>query len=317
MYNGIGAAALAVVAAGCIDVAAFLAGLTPYVEPAGAVSIIEEQVRWGAGVAAAFLALRAFGVFRLPVFSRPMSLLGRGGRKRWLLVIFGVALAARLAYALAAPPPPVADETCYDALARSLASGDGYVEDGTPTAYWTVGCSGLIAASYILFGFHYFPIIIFQAVLGAATAALTWRLASLFLSESPARAAGLIVALLPSQVAYAARLYPAVAFGFIAVITSYLIIKYTRLYITAIVGLLTGAGALGAPVALTLPAAFFAIDLLLRRNWKLALSRVLIVGAAAAAVVAPWTYRNGRSPSGPPRPEAGLGFYPASPRGFY
>jgi hypothetical protein len=291
LYNGVGAAALAAVAAGCIDISAFLAALTPYAEPPGEVSIIEDQVRWGTGVAAAFLFLRGFGVFRLPWFRGLTSLLGRGDWRHWTLIIGGVALALRLGYAAVAPPPPVADETCYDALARSLAAGKGYVEDGVPTAYWTVGCSGLMAAFYVVFGYHYFPIIVFQAVLGAATAVLTWRLASLFLDEGPARAAGLIVAVLPSQVAYAARLYPAVVFGFVTVIAADVILRSGRLYAA---GLFTGAGALGAPVALTLPAPFLAIDLLLRRSWKRALVRTLLVGAAAAAVVAPWTYRNWR-----------------------
>lgn len=295
LYNGVGAAALAVVAAGWINISAFLAALTPYAEPPGEVSIIEDQVRWGAGVAAAFLVLRGFGVFRLPWFRGLTSLLGRGDNRIWLLVIFGVALALRLGYAAVAPPPPVADETCYDALARSLAAGKGYVEGGVPTAYWTVGCSGLIAGFYVVFGFHYLPIIVFQAALGAATAVFTWRLASLFLNESSARAAGLIIAVLPSQVAYAARLYPAVVFGFITVIAAYLILKSGRLGTAAAAGLFTGAGALGAPVALTLPVPFLAIDVLLRRRWKRAIVRVLLVGVAAAAVVAPWTYRNWRA----------------------
>ncbi len=294
LYNGVGAAVLALVAAGAIDISAFLAALTAYAEPPGEVSILEGQVRWGAGVAAAFLLLRGFGVFRLPWFGGLTSLLGRGDWRHWALIIGGIALALRLGYAAVAPPPPVADETCYDALARSLAAGKGYVEDGVPTAYWTVGCSGLIAAFYVVFGVHYLPVIVFQASLGAATAILTWRLAALFWDEGPARAAGLIIAVLPSQVAYAARLYPAVVFGFVAVTAAYLILRSGRLYAAAAAGLLTGAGALGAPVALTLPVPFLALDLLLRRNWKRALARGLLVAVAASAVVAPWTYRNWR-----------------------
>ncbi|NIT36403.1 MAG: hypothetical protein GTN49_07870 [candidate division Zixibacteria bacterium] len=293
-YNGLGAAACAAVAAGPLSISALLAALTPCVEPAGEVSIIEEQVRWGAGVAAAFLALRAFGVFRLPLFRRPMSLLGRGGRKRWLLVIVGVALAARLAYALAAPPPPISDEVHYDVLARSVAAGRGYVEDGVATAYWPVGYPALVAAFYVAFGFRYLLIIIFQCVLGAATAGLTWRFAALFLSESSARAAGLIVALLPSQVAYAARLFPVVLLGFAAVAASYLIVKYGSLIAATTAGLINGAAALAAPVLLPLPGAFFVIDLLVGRGSRRALTRAFLAAAVTAAVVAPWTYRNWR-----------------------
>lgn len=179
-------------------------------------------------------------------------------------------------------------------MARSLAAGGGYVEDGTPTAYWPVGYPALIAAFYVVFGFHYLPVIILQAVLGAATAVLTWRLASLFWAERSARAAGLIVAVLPSQVAYAARLFPAVAFGFVAVAATYVIIKYRRWVAAAGAGFLTGAGALAAPVLLPLPGMFFVIDLLAGRNWRRGLGRAAVAAAVMAAVVAPWTYRNWR-----------------------
>ncbi len=294
-YNGLGAAACAAVATGPLNISAILAALTPYVELRGVVSIIEEQVRWGAGVAAAFLALRAFGVFRLPWFRGLGSRLARGGPIRWTLIIIGVALALRLAYASVAPPPPISDEMHYDVLARSLAAGGGYVEDGVATAYWPVGYPALVAAFYAVFGFHYFPIIIFQCFLGAATAVLTWRLAALFFNERTARAAGLIVAVLPSQVAYAARLFPAVFFGFVVVVASYVVIKYGRAVAAAVAGLLTGAGALAAPVLLPMPGAFFVIDLLMGRSWKRALTRVFVAAAVTAAVVAPWTYRNWRA----------------------
>lgn len=294
LYNGVGAAALAVVAAGAVNISAVLAALTPYVEPPEEVSIIEGQVRWGAGVAAAFLTLGAFGVFRLPWFRRLTSLLGRGDWRCWTFVLVGVALALRFAYAAAAPPPPISDEKHYDLLARSLAAGGGYVEDGVPTAYWPVGYPALVAAFYAIFGLGYLPIIIFQAVLGAATAVLTWRLASLFWAERPARAAGLIVAVLPSQVAYAARLFPAVLFGFAAVVATYLVIKNGRLVAAAGAGIVTGAGALAAPVLLPMPGAFLLIDLLAGRSWKRAFVRAAVAAAVAAAVVAPWTYRNWR-----------------------
>jgi 4-amino-4-deoxy-L-arabinose transferase-like glycosyltransferase len=294
LYNGIGAAALAAVAAGYVNISAILAALTPYAESPGEVSTIEGQIRWGAGVAAAFILLRGLGVFRLSWFRGLITLLRRGDNKNWLFIIFGVALALRLGYAAIAPPPPISDEMHYDLLARNLAAGRGYVEDGVPTAYWPIGYPALIAAFYAAFGPHYLPIIIFQAFLGAATAALAWRLASLFWGEGPARAAGLIVAALPSQLAYAARFFPAVVFGFVAVAASYLILKSRRTVAAAAAGLFTGVGGLAAPVLLPMPGAFLVIDLLVGRGWKRALTRAFVAAAVAAAAVAPWTVRNFR-----------------------
>ena len=295
LRNGIGAVALAVVAAGWINISEFLAALTPYAEPAGEVIVVEGQIKWGAGVAAAFLVLRGFGVFRLPWFGGVTSFLGRGDNKTWAFVIFAVALALRLGYAAVAPPPPISDEMHYDAMARNLAAGEGYVEDGIPTAYWPVGYSALVAACYVLFGSAYLPVIIFQALLGAATAILTWRLAALFFAEKSARAAGLVVAILPSQFAYTARLFPAALLGFVVVAASYLILKYRGTVVGACAGLLTGAATLAAPVLLLMPGVFLAMDLFAGRSRKRALARACVAAAVTVAVVAPWTYRNWRA----------------------
>lgn len=51
LYNGIGAAALGIVAAGLVNISALLAALTPYVEAPGEVSIMEPQLQWGATAA--------------------------------------------------------------------------------------------------------------------------------------------------------------------------------------------------------------------------------------------------------------------------
>jgi 4-amino-4-deoxy-L-arabinose transferase-like glycosyltransferase len=294
VWNAVGAGALALVAAGFVDIPAFLAAFTPRIEPTGAAFVVAGQIRWGAGVAAAFLFLRALGVFRLKAVRGFLSLLGRGRAETWAWVIFGVALALRLGYAAFAEPPPISDEQYYDGLAWNLAAGNGYTSGGAPVAYWPVGYSAFVTIFYIIFGHHYLPVIITQCVLGAATAALLPLLAREFVPAGAARAAGLIVAFWPNHVAYASRLFPAVLLTF-AVLAAALIFLKMRGYRGAIAGgALAGATALAAPVALVLPAAALGADLFRRVGLKKAFTRAAVCAAVAALAVAPWAARNRR-----------------------
>ncbi|MGD8718940.1 MAG: glycosyltransferase family 39 protein [Candidatus Zixiibacteriota bacterium] len=288
------AAFLCVIAAGWIDIWGILTALTPQNESPNEVLPVVGQIRLGAGVAAAFFAARAFGVFRLPWRRRLAGITARRSNTTWFLIIFGAALALRLGYAAVSPPPPISDESSYDALARSVLAGGGFSEDGVPTAYRPVGYVAVLAVSYAVFGIHFWPVIIVQCIVGAATAVLTWRLAALFFSENAARAAGLIVATLPSQWAYTARLFPVALMGFFVVAATYVNIKYGKTAAAAGAGFLAGVATLAAPVLSFLPGAFFIMDLLAGRGPKRALLRAAVAACVTAAVVAPWTYRNWR-----------------------
>ncbi len=285
---------MALIAAGFVDIPAFLAAFTPRREPTGAAFVIADQIRWGAGAAAAFFVLRALGVFRTRVVRNVLSLLGRGRAGTWAWIIFGVALALRLGYAAVAEPPPISDEQYYDALGWNLATGKGYASGGASVAYWPVGYSAFVAAFYIIFGHHYLPVIIAQCVLGAATAALLPFLAREFVPPGAARAAGLTVALWPNHIAYASRFFPAEALTF-AVLAVALIFLKMRGYRGAILaGALTGVTALAAPIALVLPAAGLAADIVRRIGLKRASARGAAFAAVVALAVAPWAARNRR-----------------------
>ncbi|UCH79351.1 MAG: glycosyltransferase family 39 protein [Candidatus Coatesbacteria bacterium] len=295
LRNVVGAGALALLAAGVFDLASLIAAFTPRGEVTGSALVIAGQIRWGAGVAAAALVLRAFGLFRAGPIVKLRNLLSRGSTLRWVLGIFIVALAVRLAYAAVAAAPPISDEQYYHGLARSLAAGQGYTAGGTPVAYWPVGYPALVAAFYAVLGSHYFPVILFQALLGAAAAAgLAW-VGREFVSEGGARAAGLILALWPNQFAYAARLFPAVVLAFAVVALAYLYTRGRKPWVTAAAaGLVNGVAALLAPVTLVLPAAALASDLFRRVGWLKVLGRVALLIFVAAVVAAPWALRNWR-----------------------
>jgi 4-amino-4-deoxy-L-arabinose transferase-like glycosyltransferase len=271
-----------------------LAALTPRLEPTGSAFFIADQIRWAAGAAAAFLVLRATGLFKIRPVRNAVRLLGRGTAGRWILAIFLIALVVRLGYVAVAERPPISDEQYYDGLAQALAAGEGYAADGVPTAYWPVGYPVFIAFFYAVFGLHYLPVLIFQAVLGAATAGLVVLLGREFGSAAAARAAGLIIALAPNQVAYAARLFPAVVSAFAFVAIALLVLKTRGLRGALGAGVITGAAALAAPVMLvSVPAALVA-DSFRRLGFFRIVGRGAVIAAVALALAAPWTYRNWR-----------------------
>jgi 4-amino-4-deoxy-L-arabinose transferase-like glycosyltransferase len=294
LWNLAGAGVLGALAAGFLDIPGVLAAFTPRSGPTGSAFFIADQLRWGAGVAAAFLVLRAAGLFKSGPFRNAAGWLSRGSASRWALAIFVIALALRLGYVAVAERPPISDEQYYDGLARSLAAGEGYAAGGVPTAYWPVGYPAFLAIFYAVFGHHYLPVLIFQSLMGAATAASLVWLGREFGSAATARVAGLIIALAPNQIAYAARFFPAVASTFAAVAVAFVFLKTRGLRGALGAGVLLGAGALGAPVLLVLVPAAWAADSFRRLGVFKVIGRGVVMAAVIVAVVAPWTYRNWR-----------------------
>lgn len=294
LWNLAGAGVLGALAAGFCDIPGILAALTPRLEPTGSAFFIADQMRWAAGAAAIFLVLRATGLFKTRPVRNTFRLLSRGSTSRWAIAIFLIALALRLSYVAFAERPPISDEQYYDGLAQALAAGEGYTSGGVPTAYWPVGYPALLAIFYKLFGHNFLPVLIFQSLLGAATAAALVPLGREFGSGAAGRAAGLIVALAPNQLAYAARLFPAVVSAFALVAIALLVLKTRGFRGAACAGVVTGVAALVAPVMLvSVPAALVA-DSFRRLKFPTVVARAAVLAAVAAAVVAPWTYRNWR-----------------------
>jgi hypothetical protein len=123
----------------------------------------------------------------------------RAPHVRWLLVVFAVAFAVRLAVALAVTPDPrdgrFDDSVFYDAAARHLADGDGYVFDAwvwvapdgnriypdqpetSPTALWPPGYPLTLAAVYAVTDDSTTAGRLANAVFGALTAVLVYLIA--------------------------------------------------------------------------------------------------------------------------------------------
>jgi hypothetical protein len=208
------------------------------------------------------------------------------------VVLLGVAV--RAGWALLVPVRPLSDSNAYDTLARNLALGNGYCwEPGQLTAYWPVGTSFLYSVLYRLFGFTYTPIVILNIFLSAAVIALTMALAGRWFGPAVARAAGLLLALWPSQIQFTTVL--ASELPFVLVLLAALWVWGGECSRVRGRGVLAGALLAGAsyirPTALLLPAVFA----VLRPPGRSFFQRLLgLAGMVApmAVLIVPWAVRN-------------------------
>ncbi len=228
--------------------------------------------------------------------------------------LFVLALAPRLGVALAWAGEPVWDGHYYDFGARRIAQGLGYSDDIAlggqmvwhPWCHYPVGYSALLALFYRLFGASHAVAAVANALVGAALAVVTWALARHALSSTRARVAGLLVALHPGLVLYAA-LVMSEPLAALLTLLSFLVTVRARDARRGIVlgALVLGVAALVRPQAL-LCAPFLALTLLRRpagarhvpvpgkTPWRALAAGAVVASAAALVPVLPWTARNCR-----------------------
>lgn len=223
-----------------------------------------------------------------------------------LLTVFSIALFARVAVAVFVTGifsgRYVFDDSTYHLMAADMAADDtGHWDQFTHTLYWATATLTLpVTALYRVFGPSTLAAQLFVALLGAGAAALTARLAMEWLSPKIALVAGLVVAVLPSQVFWSAMLMKDAAVWFVL----------TGLALTVAVALRsTGRKLLlmAAIAALLLfLLAFLRLHTLVVAAWALALASLVgmqkqrlqrIGGAVAIALLVPW-FAGGIGPAG-------------------
>jgi hypothetical protein len=218
-------------------------------------------------------------------------------------IVFFVALAPRLYAVLAWAREPVWDGHYYDIGARSIASGVGYAgTSGAPWCHYPVGYSGLLGIVYRVAGDGQYTGPVLNAVVGAVLAAVVYRLALHATSARRAFVAGLLVALYPGLIAYAALLMtePVAALalcGAALVATGWKPPSPTlppsgggRFLLRAVgAGVVLGLGTLVRPQSILCAPA---IGLFFPSGKRLRAAAVAT--GVAIAVVVPWTIRNCR-----------------------
>ena len=225
-------------------------------------------------------------------------------RAVWLAVAVGVA--ARLAFSLGywVDKPLTHDEREYLLLAQNVADGRGFVHlqpDGTPVPGEHFGRAPVypvfLAAVIRLAGAPHGEdlrllraIRIVQAVLGGALVWLAAWLAGRAAGPRSALVAGWLAAVYPPLVWTPAYIWSETLFSVLALACAAVLTIEPRRR-----GLCLAAGALAGLAVLTRPAMLFflplaALWLAWRREWR----GVVLILAACALVILPWTVRNAR-----------------------
>ena len=220
--------------------------------------------------------------------------------------LFALALVPRLACALWFLSEPVWDGHYYDFGARRLAAGLGYSDDRTvlgqvlwhPWCHYPVGYSAALGAMYRAFGASAVVAGVFDALVGALLAVVTYGLATEVLSRARARAAGLLVALHPGLVLYGALVMTEPLAALLTLTAFWLFARDHRAVPIrggALGALALGLAALVRPQAL-LCAPFLGLAVAMRSRASLGHRAALAVVTTllALAPVLPWTARNCR-----------------------
>jgi len=228
---------------------------------------------------------------------------GRGLEIAFGFALFFAALAPRLFVALRFAGEPVWDGHYYDFGARRISAGFGYSddrwEDGAvqwhPWCHYPVGYSAVLGAVYRVFGADLRVAAVFDATVSAALCVMTWMLAKNALSPIRARVAGVIAALHPGLVLYAALVMTEPLSALLTLTAFWIATRRPTSRAFVIGALVLGLGALVRPQTL-LCAPFFGLintPPLLAHLKKMARPSAALLACALAVIpVLPWTARN-------------------------
>jgi 4-amino-4-deoxy-L-arabinose transferase-like glycosyltransferase len=215
------------------------------------------------------------------------------------LAVFGLALAVRLAFiALVQPDVNLGNDAGqYDAFARAIASGRGYVTpDGEPTAFWPVGYPAFLAFLYLLFGQSVVVGQLANAFIDACTAVLVLLIGRQWLSYSGGLVAGSAYALFPGAIGFTALTLSETLFT--ALLAASILVlalnqsseRISRSWILAFAGLVTAATYVRG-IGLLLPV-IAAAWLAMAARWNVAARFGLAAVALVLLLSLPWAVRN-------------------------
>lgn len=216
--------------------------------------------------------------------------------RRAVAVLFALLIAVRLA-AIACAVTPSSDADWYYRHAALLAQGRGYIDaHGQPTAYWPVGWPWLLSLAFRVWGVSIWSVAALNLIAATASGWLLYDCARrIWGSELAGRIALLVFALYPNGALYVPLALTEVAYTALVLGMTWLVIA-RRGWLSA--GLVLGLATLVKAQSLVLIPVFAGLALLREPRIVARIPRALghaaLMGAAAALVIAPWTWRNHR-----------------------
>ena len=209
-----------------------------------------------------------------------------------LLIVLAFAL-SRLALLMAASGMPLSDAKWYFDRAVSIAHGDGYAFDGTPTAFWPIGYPGFLAILFSVFPNSPSTGIFANFVLSATTIVCSFGIyRQLGISTALALFGVLVLTLSPEFIFYQNLLMSEIlmmtllSFSLLGLITS------TRSYQYLLTGFCFGLTTLVKSQVIFLPVFVLAYELFKPARRGAVAYNYLVLGVGMLMLVLPWTMRN-------------------------
>jgi len=225
-----------------------------------------------------------------------MTQVGRAISERPLLAIVTLGMLLRVAWVLFVPVEPISDPAAYDQFAKTLSTHFVYGWSADkPSAFWAVGTSAIVAATYLVVGDSYIGVVALNLLASLVIMVFVFRLADLWFGRLAGLFATASVALWPNLIVFTSILSSELFFIALTLPGLWFWAKPDgRPWVNILLcGLFWGLACyvrslfLLLPVALILPA--------LVQGWpdirNTALKSVAVI-VVILAVLAPWTYRN-------------------------
>lgn len=233
-------------------------------------------------------------------------------RQRWTLrVIVGVALALRLAMAIAVQPlPPLlwqsGDQYSYYHYGIEMAEGRGYISyvTGEATAYYPIGYPALLAALYFVVLHTPIPddlmlaTALFHVVVSTASVALVFVIGRAMAGVRTGLLAAAILAIFPNPILYVVTIQLETVFTFLVLAAIAVLATHdwetglpSRRRLVAF-GAVLGLAVLVRPFAAVLLVGLAGGYLASRAGWRATVGAVAVSTAVVVAMSVPWTIRN-------------------------
>lgn len=216
------------------------------------------------------------------------------GMTVWQVICAGMAL--RVIWALVIPVEPVSDSFAYDTFARNIWQHGvyGWTPDN-PSAYWAVGTSAIVAATYAVLGDTYLGVVTLNLLASLVTLVLTWRVGRIFFGDQAAFWATVIVAFWPNLIFFTSVLSSELYFIAMVLAGTYFWVRPegNRWVNLLICGVIWGLACYLRPVILLYPAALVIAALSQGlRETGIAVIKGGVAIAMILLIVSPWTMRN-------------------------
>jgi len=231
------------------------------------------------------------------------SLAWLGGSRMGLLTIWALYMVPRLAVCLL-DITPTSDADWYYQRALGLAAGHGYLSiHGQPTAYWPPGWPMALSVAFGLLGPGLMAVKTLNLLASVLTGVMMQALGvRLFNSRAAGRLGLLCLALYPNAIGYVPLALTEVFYTALLLLGCWLLLPRANRGWLVAAGIVFGYATLVKAQTLMCVPMLLGIGLISRREtWRAlwrqvpeTLTRLVLVLACAALVIAPWSWRNMR-----------------------